>query len=65
MKMMIITTVIFIPCLLLVNESDTILPNILGLCYFGLLFLLRKTALGEKFVSKLEKEVDKINDKLN
>lgn len=65
MKMMIITTVIFLPCLLLVNESETILPNILGLCYLGLLFLLRKTALGSKFVSKLEKEVDKINDKLN
>lgn len=65
MKTLIITTLILLPCILLVNESETVIPNIIGLCYVCLLYLSSRTKFGKLFISKLEKEVDRINEKLN
>ena len=41
-------TVLMMPCILVVNESDTIIPNLIGLAYIGCLFLHSRTAAGTK-----------------
>lgn len=48
----ILLTVIVAPCILIVNESDTILPNIIGIVYICLLILFSKTRIGNKFFQK-------------
>lgn len=51
----IIATVLIMPCILVVNESDTIIPNIIGLAYIGCLYLHSRTAAGTKMWKKLYK----------
>lgn len=48
------------PCILLVNESDSIWPNIVGISYIGLVFLFAKTKIGDKIVKKIDEFVDKL-----
>lgn len=48
----ILLTIIIAPCILIVNESDTFLPNILGMVYICLLILFGKTRTGYKFFQK-------------
>lgn len=56
MKTIIIATLICLPCLAVLNESESVLPNILGLCYMFALTLLCKTNKGKKFLRKLYRE---------
>ena len=56
MKTIIITTLIFLPCLAAFCESDTFWPNIFGLAYMFGLTLLCKTNKGKKFLRKLYRE---------
>lgn len=51
----IIATVLIMPCILVVNESDTIVPNLIGLAYIGCLYLHSRTAAGTKMWKKLYK----------
>lgn len=48
------------PCMLVVNESETIWPNIVGIVYIGIVFLFAKTKLGNKLIERLDKFVDKL-----
>lgn len=48
------------PCMLVVNESETIWPNIVGIVYIGIVFLFAKTKVGNKFIERLDKFVDKL-----
>lgn len=48
-------TVLIMPCILVVNEGDTIIPNIIGLAYIGCLYLHSRTAAGTKMWKKLYK----------
>lgn len=48
------------PCMLIVNESETIWPNIVGIVYIGIVFLFAKTKVGKKLVKRLDEFVDKL-----
>lgn len=48
-------TVLIMPCILVVNESDTFIPNLIGIAYIGCLFLHSRTAAGTKMWKKLYK----------
>lgn len=56
MKTILTATTLFIPCLLVLNESDTFWPNIFGLAYIFGLYLASKTGKGKKFLRKLYRE---------
>ena len=45
------------PCLLIISEGDTILPNLIGLCYTYMIYRLSFTNIGKRFV----KEINKLN----
>lgn len=49
----IIAIVAFMPCILVLNESETIIPNIIGFGYIGLLFLVGRTNVGRLFFKRL------------
>lgn len=55
MKTLIIATLLFLPCLLVLNESDTVAPNIIGMVYIVLLSCKAQTEKGKEFVHKIEK----------
>ena len=59
-KDIIIAVVLLLPCLLVFNESYTIIPNLVGLAYMLLLVILSKTKVGKAF----SKRIERINDKL-
>lgn len=48
------------PCIFVVNESETIWPNIVGIVYIGIVFLFSKTKVGKKLIERLDKFVDKL-----
>lgn len=48
------------PCMLVVNESETVWPNIVGIVYIGIVFLFAKTKVGNKLIERLDKFVDKL-----
>lgn len=48
----VIAIVLAIPCLLVLNESDTIVPNLIGFAYIGLLALLGRTRIGRLFIKR-------------
>lgn len=54
MKTIIIATLLFLPCLLVLNESDTVVPNIIGMMYIVLLSCKARTEKGKEFIRKLE-----------
>lgn len=56
MKTIIIATILLLPCLAVFNESETFVPNILGMFYMFALYFASKTNKGKKFVRKLYRE---------
>lgn len=48
--MIVAFTLVFIPCLLVLNESDTIYPNFIGFFYIGILFIVFKTKVAKKLL---------------
>ena len=62
MKTIIITTLICLPCLAVLNESESVLPNVLGLAYILILFALSRTNAGKKFCERLYNETEKLNE---
>lgn len=53
-----IAIVVCCPCLLVVSEGNTILPNLIGLCYAYMIYRLSFTNIGKSFV----KEINKLNN---
>lgn len=51
----VIAIVLFAPCLLVLNESHTIVPNLIGFAYIGLLFLGARTSIGKLFIKRFMK----------
>jgi hypothetical protein len=51
---------IVLPCLLIVNESDTFVPNIIGAIYTLLLLLIAKTDKGRVIINYIDKLINKI-----
>jgi uncharacterized membrane protein len=52
-------TAIIAPCVLILNESDSFVPNCIGIAYLVALFILAKTT---KFGDFLEDLIDGINE---
>lgn len=52
--------VMLLPCILVVNESDTFVPNIIGLAYIISLMLIAKTDFGQKMIDKIDKIIQKL-----
>lgn len=48
-----IAIVAFIPVLLVFSESDTIVPNLIGFAYIGLLSMACRTKIGRLFIERL------------
>ena len=48
-----IAIVAFAPCLLVFNESSTIVPNLIGFAYIGLLSMACRTKIGRLFIERL------------
>lgn len=49
----VIAIVLFAPCLLVLNESHTIVPNLIGFAYIGLLAMACRTKIGRLFIERL------------
>lgn len=61
-KSVILLTIILLPCLAAFNESDTFVPNILGIAYMFLLAYLSRTKRGKKFCRKVYRDLVRTND---
>ena len=55
-----IAILLFMPCLLVLNESNTIVPNLIGFAYIGLLFLAGRTNVGRLFFKRLMRIEEKL-----
>lgn len=62
MKYTIITTLLLIPCLAAFNESNSFVPNIIGLSYMAAIIFGSRTRKGRLFLKKLERETNRINE---
>lgn len=62
MKTLILSTILLLPCLAVLNESESVLPNVLGIAYILILFALSRTNAGKKFCNRLYNETEKLNE---
>lgn len=62
MKTLILSTILFLPCLAVLNESESILPNLFGIAYILILFAWSRTNAGKKFCNRLYNETEKLNE---
>lgn len=52
---LIVGTIVLFPCMMIFNESDSLLPNLFGIIYIGILILVGKyTKLGNWCVKKID-----------
>ena len=47
--------IVLAPCLLVFNESNTILPNLIGFAYIGILFIVSRGKVAKKAYKALIK----------
>lgn len=47
--------IVLAPCLLVFNESNTILPNLIGFCYMGILLIVFRGKVAKKAYKALIK----------
>nr|DAW10734.1 MAG TPA: hypothetical protein [Caudoviricetes sp.] len=64
MKNLLLSAILFLPCLLVLNESETVIPNIIGLLYIVLTAYNLQTESGEKFAKSLKEEMNCLTDKI-
>lgn len=56
MKTKIIATILLLPCLAVLNESESFIPNIIGILYICVLyFVCNKTKTGRRFIKRFYK----------
>lgn len=51
--------VVMLPCLLILNESDSFLPNLAGFVYVGILFLVSRTKAAKNVLKHAYKAYNK------
>lgn len=54
--------VVFAPCLLIFNESDSFLPNLIGFLYVMILYMVRHTKVAKiacNWVQKANKDIER------
>ena len=64
MKNLLLSAILFLPCLLVLNESETVIPNIIGLLYIVLTAYNLQTESGKKFAKSLKEEMNCLTDKI-
>lgn len=64
MKTILTATLLFIPCLAILNENENIWINVLGFMYIVAIFALCKRKSGKLFMRKLYKETMYMNSRL-
>ena len=64
MKTILTATLLFIPCLAVLNDNENIWINVLGFMYIVAIFALCKRKSGKLFLIKLYKETMYMNSKL-
>lgn len=64
MKTILTATLLFIPCLAILNENENFWINVLGFAYIVGIFALCKRKSGKLFMRKLYKETMYMNSKL-
>lgn len=64
MKTILIATIVLLPCLAVLNQTESIVPNILGYIYCAGLFMYSKTRAGKYYSKKLIDDIDRINNKI-
>lgn len=57
-------TLIFLPCLAILNESDSFIPNIIGFVYIAFLAVWFRTEYGRKQLTRLYRSILKLNDRI-
>ena len=57
-------TLIFLPCLAILNESDSFIPNIIGFIYIAFLAILFRTKYGRKQLLTFYRTIIKLNNNL-
>lgn len=50
-----VAIIVLLPCFLIFNESDTILPNLIGFAYVGILFIVFRRKVAKKAYKALIK----------
>ena len=56
--------VIFAPCLAVLNESDSFVPNIIGLIYIAFLVMYFRTKYGRRYLTRLYRMILKLNERI-
>ena len=56
--------VIFAPCLAVLNESDSFVPNIIGLIYIAFLAMCFRTKYGRRYLTRLYRTILKLNERI-
>ena len=56
--------VIFAPCLAVLNESDSFVPNIIGLIYIAFLVMCFRTKYGRRYLARLYRTILKLNERI-
>ena len=67
MKQILIFTaaiVVFAPCLAVLNESDSFIPNIIGFIYIAFLVMCFRTKYGRRYLTRLYRTILKLNDRI-
>lgn len=65
MKTLLLFTILFLPCLLVLNESETIMPNLIGIAYIVALSVLsRKSERIKQLFTDTENELNYLTDKI-
>lgn len=64
MKSILIATIVLLPCLAVLNQTESIMPNVLGFVYSAGLFMYTRTRAGRYYSKKLADDIDKINEKI-
>ena len=59
-----VSIIVFMPTLLVLNESNTFIPNLLSFAYIGLLALVARSNIGKMFLKRLEKIENKLFGKV-
>lgn len=65
MKTLLLSTILFLPCLLVLNESETMIPNVIGAIYIAVMFVLSRNneRIKQLFIDT-ETELNYITDKI-
>lgn len=56
--------VIFAPCLAVLNDNDSFVPNIIGFIYIAFLVMCFRTKYGRRQLLRLYRSILKLNDSI-